>query len=437
MQSRIVLPVVIASLSMGLAFGALALLERNRVHTLKIATGSTQGQYYAFSNALSEVVEKHHPDIQIEVIATRGSVQNMQMLEAGEVQLALAQNDTPATPSARAVASLFPEMLHVIAAKNSGIATFGDLQGKRVALMPEGSGSYALFWQLAGHYGLTPDNLDYVALTSAEANQAFLNGEVDAMSKVLALGNSSMAALLRETQATLVAIEQVEALRLTQPFLTQEYFPHGAYSGNPPIPSQNTPTVAVKAVLLANQDLNPQVVANITAVLNEYRSELIAMHPGSAEIDLPTSSLNFGVPLHAGASSYYSQDRPSFLVVYAESIGLIVSVTVLVASSAWQMHQRWLMRQKNRADRYNLEILALMDKVYAAKSLEQLEELRMQLFEILKQVVEDLDLDKITPESFESFTFPWGVAISAIRHREMVLHGNTGELAIPPSLLNQ
>ncbi len=245
-----------------------------------------------------------------------------------------------------------------------------------------------------------------------------------------------MAEFLQKSQAGVVAIEQVEALRLTQPFLTEEIVPQGAYSGAPPIPARDTPAVAVQAVLLADQSLNAQVVANITQVLNEYRSELIALHPGSAAISVPTSSLNFGIPVHIGAESYYTQDRPSFLVTYAEAIGLIVSVTVLAASSAWQIHQRWLMRQKNRADQYNLEILALLERVYAAESAEQLEALRMQLLDILQKVVEDLDLDRITSESFESFTFPWGVAITAIRHREMLLFGKTHELSIPPTLLN-
>ena len=436
MQSRIVLPIVVASLSMGVAFGIMAVRESNRTHTITIATGSTRGQYYAFGKALSEVVAEHYPGIQIEVVATRGAVQNLHMLEEGEVQLALAQNDTPASPSARAVASLFPEMLHVIAAPNSGIEVFGDLRGRRVALMQEGSGSYALFWKLARHYGLTPDNLDHVALPPIEANQALIDGEVDALSRVMALGNRGMAELMQESQAGLVAIEQVDALRLTQPFLSQETVPQGAYGGSPPIPANDTPAVAVQAVLMADQNLDAQVVANITQVLNEYRRELIALHPGSAAISVPTSSLNFGIPVHIGAESYYTQDRPNFLVTYAEAIGLIVSVTVLAASSAWQIHQRWLMRQKNRADQYNIEILSLLDRVYAAESPEQLEALRMQLLEILKKVVEDLDLDRITSESFESFTFPWGVAITAIRHREMILCGKIHELSIPPTLLN-
>lgn len=36
-------------------------------------------------------------------------------------------------------------------------------------------------------------------------------------------------------------------------------------------------------------------------------------------------------------------------------------------------------------------------------------------------MVTDLDVDRITSESFEAFTFPWEIANNSIRHQEMVL----------------
>jgi hypothetical protein len=53
--------------------------------------------------------------------------------------------------------------------------------------------------------------------------------------------------------------------------------------------------------------------------------------------------------------------------------------------------------------------------------LAQLETLQHQLFAILRCVIEDHNYDKISPESFQSFTFPWEVAIATVWHREMLL----------------
>ena len=110
------------------------------------------------------------------------------------------------------------------------------------------------------------------------------------------------------------------------------------------------------------------------------------------------------------------------MVKYAEAMGFLLSLSFLTVSSFWQFRQWLIGRQKNRADDYNLEILALIEQLEAAKTLSQLQDLRKQLFSILRQVVIDLDVDKISPESFQSFTFPWEVAMSTLHHQEMVLN---------------
>ena len=44
-----------------------------------------------------------------------------------------------------------------------------------------------------------------------------------------------------------------------------------------------------------------------------------------------------------------------------------------------------------------------------------------ELFSILKEVVQDLDTDRITHESFQSFTFTWETALTAVRDREILI----------------
>ena len=102
-----------------------------------------------------------------------------------------------------------------------------------------------------------------------------------------------------------------------------------------------------------------------------------------------------------------------------------MSIGILLCSSLWQGRQWLISNQKDRADRYNLEILNLLEKIEQAQDFEELQNLRQQLLEILRKVVVDLDIDRISPESFQSFTFPWEVANTAIRHQEIILRGRT------------
>ncbi|MEM9768915.1 MAG: C4-dicarboxylate ABC transporter substrate-binding protein, partial [Cyanobacteria bacterium P01_D01_bin.71] len=112
-----------------------------------------------------------------------------------------------------------------------------------------------------------------------------------------------------------------------------------------------------------------------------------------------------------------------FIVEYAEPIGLLISVSVLLASGLWQF-RLWLKgRQKNRADFYNIELLDLIEQINQTADLEQIADLRRQLFTMLKEVVSDLDNDRISADSFESFTFPWEIAMNTLRHQEDLLTG--------------
>jgi TRAP transporter TAXI family solute receptor len=427
MQGRLVWPIVGLGVLGAIASIAVLLRENTQVHRLVMASGSQTGEYYAFSQAFAEVVARNHANIQIDVIETAGSENNMALLRDSKAHLALVQSDTPVEPPVRAVALLFPEMFHLIARTDADIASVADLQGKRIALMPEGSGSYALFWPLSEHYSLTPDKVTTLPMQPSDAHDALLQGDVDALFRVITLGNPAVKELLLANSVQLLPIDQIDALRLSLPYLDARMIPKGTYDGGRPIPAEDLPVVAVNALLVAHQDIDPEVVKELTRTLYEHRNELVNLYPKAAMIRLDTSGEDLGLPLHEGARDFYTQDEPEFIVEYAEPIGLLFSVGVLAISGLWQFRMWWLGKQKNRADTYNLEILDLIDQIQQARSLKELHTLRQQLFDILKRVVTDLDVDRITNDSFEAFTFPWEIAINSIRHQEFLLRNSNGE----------
>jgi uncharacterized protein len=421
MQPKFTLPLVLVSLLAAVGFVAHMVQDRNRVHELKIATGSSDGEYFAFAKALETVVERRNPDIQITVLASAGAQENLEWLEQNKAQLAIVQSDTPSRPSAQAVAFLFPEVFHLVARANSGINSFDDLRGKRVALMPKGSGSYNLFWRLGEHYQLTPTNFTPLTMPPQDAYDALRQGQVDALFRVMALGNPAMGDLLRDTQASLVPIDQVESLRLSFPYLEASTVPKGTYDGSSPIPAETLPVVGVRAILISREDVDPTVVQEITRTLFDFRNELVAIYPRAATMRLPDAGENLGLPLHPGAQAFYNQDRPNFVVEYADSLGLLFSVGAVALSGLWQL-RLWLEgRQKNRADMYNQEILTLIEQIQQTEDIAELQKIRQQLFKILRAVVTDLDSDRISPESFQSFTFPWEIAVNTLRHQETML----------------
>ncbi|ERN42620.1 TRAP transporter solute receptor (TAXI family) [Rubidibacter lacunae KORDI 51-2] len=416
----IFLVIVLSVVAVG-AFGLKIWHDRFQIHRLTLATASASGEYYAFGRALARVISNHHPDIEITVRETQGSLHNLELIEQGSAQLALVQSNSPSRPSTRAVAYLFPETAHVVVSAELGIQRFSDLRTKRIALPPAGSGSYRLFWSIAEHYKMDPETIEFVVKPSDETYAAFRAREVDAFFHVMALGNPRLAELLREQNARLLPIQQVAALQLKLPYLESTQIPMGTYDGASPIPPKDVAAVAVRSVLISSDDVNAGVVYRIVESLYQFRSELVAIYPRAATIVLPESGENLGLPIHPGAQAFYEQDKPHFLVEYAESLAFLLSVFVLIISSLWQFRLWLLGRQKNRADMYNLQLVELIDRIQNSNKSQELIELRQELFEILQKVMVDLDKDRISLESFQSFALPWETAISSLRHKESLL----------------
>jgi uncharacterized protein len=421
MQAKFTLPVLAISVIAAIGFSVQWQQQQSRVEKIVIATGSADGEYYAFAQALARVVTRHQPKISISVLPTKGAQENQELLEQRKVAMAIVQSDTPPLADERAVAYLFPEVFHLIVGENSGIEKMSDLKGKRVALMPKGSGSYKLFWSISPHFGLSKDSFTPVLLPPDQAYEALSQGRVEALFRVIAIGNPSISRLLTRSRARLLPIDQVDSLRLSLPILEATEIPKGTYDGATPIPDRDLTVAAVRAVLVSHEQVDANVVRAITQTLFEFRNEIVAIYPRAALMRLPEAGENLGIPLHPGAKAYYDQEQPNFLLENTDFVGLTLSVGALCFSGLLQLRSWLVDKQKDRADMYNLEILALVEQVHGVDDLEQLQVVRDKLFEILRKVVVDLDKDRITPESFRSFTFPWEVAINTLRHREIVL----------------
>ena len=139
------------------------------VNNLAIAAGHKGSESYDIAEAIADITHKFHPDINIEVLETDGSSQNMHLVEEGLVQLATVQADTDMAADARLIAELYPDAFQLLVRADSDIYSVADLKGHRIALPTKGSGQYKTFWYLANHFGLTESDLDHKSMSSSAA----------------------------------------------------------------------------------------------------------------------------------------------------------------------------------------------------------------------------------------------------------------------------
>lgn len=435
---RIVMVVLTASFLFGLGG---FLWQQSRTQYLTLAAGDSSGESYILGSALKKVVERHYPRIRITLLETGGTVQNLEMLEEGRVQLATAQSDILAGPSARIMAVLYDDTFQLMVPQNSEMQHFVDLRGKRIALARSG-GQYQSFLRVAEHFGLHEDDFHFVGSNDEAADQAFLNGQADAIFRVRAIGNPAIQRLVQSNKVRFLPIEQAAAMKIKHPAFDPAVIPEGAYLGDPPVPAENLPTISVHRTLLARDNANADAIRAITGVLIERRQEILQEIPARmTEVRLllvrvrqPDAQAAFGPEPHPGAMSFYFKDKPSFLQAHADFVGLILTIGLMVASWLWELN-RWMQKQqKNAADEYCNQVVVLIDAAQDVNSIEPLDAILRDMLKILAAAVHDLDEGKISEESFHAFRAILQIGMDVTRDRRVILStSNTAASAVPVS----
>ena len=413
----------ILSAAVVVIFGV-SLYRSLKTYHVTVAAGNATGESYVFSSALKTVVENHYPRIRMTIRETGGTTENLRLLDQGQAEIAAAQADVQAGPSARLIANLYEDAFQLLVRDDSGIREFIDLRGKRVALARSG-GQFQSFLSVAEHFGLKESDFRFVGEDDQSADRALIDGKADAAFRVRALGNSSIQQLVRSGHLHLVEVGQAAAMRIRWIAFEPSVIPTGAYLGNPPIPERDLATVAVKRTLVAHRDVPRFVVHAITETLVERRQELaqaipedfVLARPLLAHISPPAQDHGLAPALHAGAQEYYDKDKPSFLQENADFMALILTVALLMGSWIWEL-KRWVERsQKNRADYYIHGVVKLMNRAQHCGEPIALEELRHSLYDLLTEAVGALDQDQLSEESFQSFRGVWQIARDVIGER--------------------
>lgn len=406
----------------GVMLGAIGLgwwmLEGAETHQITIAAGPSTGGAFEVATAIAEVTERYHPDIEVEVIETLGSVQNVTLLAGGRVELATVLADTRTGPESRMVASLFPDVFQLLVREDSEIRSVGELRGHRIALPPRGAGQYGSFWSLAEQYGLSDADLLAFTMSNAAADWALINGAVDAVFRVQAAGDDDLSLLTRRVPSQLIPIEQAAAMRLHQPALGIGTIPVGAYRGSPPVPPSDLVTVEVPLLLIAGRGLDEGVATAVTRLLFERRRDLVDRTRLAGFIAPPVSGGGTFMPVHDGAASYYNRDEPSFLQQNYQAFALFFSVAALMASGLFRLASG---RKRRRIDRYNRAILGLGADATHLNDHAQIQARRDRLFDIAGAAVDDAEVGLVSAEGFSLFTFTWNMVNNRLDEREAEL----------------
>jgi TRAP transporter TAXI family solute receptor len=295
--------------------GALASVQA--ADHLVIATGGTAGTYYPFAGAMSNIWNTKIKDMNVTAQTTGGSVENVRLINKKDVELALAQSDTldqawngmeafkEPFKGMSAIATMFPEIVQIVVRADTPIKTFPDLKGKKVGVGAPGSGTEASYRQMLDAYGMKREDVNSQYLSFAESAEAFKDKHIDAFYVIAGIPVSAIMDVSMQNEIRILPLSADITAKLVQkyPFLAAVKIPANTYRGQ----TEDVPTVAVNSVLIAGNQLKPEVVYNLTKVLFENQPQLAAAHAKGKELNLQRAVLGVSIPFHPGAVKYYQE----------------------------------------------------------------------------------------------------------------------------------
>ena len=285
---------------------------------ITLASGGTSGTYYGFSGVIAQRLNEVLKDkMKINVVSTGASKANVQMVDDGDADIAILQNDVMSyaynatdmfagnnpIQSFSAIASCYPESIQIVA--NKSITNIADLRGKKVSVGDAGSGTEFNAKQILEIYGMDIDT-DIVKNNQsfADSCDSLKNGTLDAA--FITAGHPTVAV------TELASNYDFNILPLDNTHIDQLIAKYGFYApvtiekNSYPVLSNDVQTVAVMATFIASNKLDEDTVYAFTKGLFEEKGNF--EHQKASLLDLNTGVSGIAIPFHKGAAKYYSEN---------------------------------------------------------------------------------------------------------------------------------
>lgn len=297
-----------------MSLGAPALAQQQ----LSIATGGTGGVYYPMGGGLAEIINGNVDGFSATAEVTGASVENMGLIATGDADLAIALADTVAQayegtgrfegqqlPMVRGLASLYANMVHIVALEGSGITSLSDLRGKRVSIGAPGSGTEVNTAAILQANGITYDDIDEQRLNFNETADALSNGDIDVGFWSVGAPTSSILNLSTTQDIVIIALseEELAAAMEADSTFAMTTLPGGSYTGV----DEDVTVLGIPNVLTVSSEMSDDVAYAITKAMFENISDLQAVHPAANETTVEFTMSATPVPLHPGAIRYYEE----------------------------------------------------------------------------------------------------------------------------------
>jgi TRAP transporter TAXI family solute receptor len=408
---------IVAGLTALASSAAIPLLGPAPPRRIVMAGGQPDGMYSSFARTYQGRLAR--VGLEVRVVDTNGSVDNLQRLLRHEADVAFVQAGTSAlVPGAkdelRGLAALYFEPLWVFH-RVAGLRSMAGLRGKRVSVGPSGSGTEAVAWALLREYGIESDTA-VLNLPTPEAARRLVGDDIDAAFLVTSYRDVAVLDLLGRREVELLSfrrdVAHARKLAPLQPLKLHE----GVIDLGRNIPVEDTTLLAAAALLVSRAELHPRVVEQILKVAN-------AVHRPGSLLDPPLRfpSLD-GLDLEAHeAATVYLTEGESFLsrtLPYPMLRWTNILRVLVLSLIVWIPLVRLLPEVSNwKADRQFARLYAMLRQAErAVEEAERPDDLRERIRALDRLATDTASLCQKVPASRQRDVYHWRLHVALVRN---------------------
>ena len=364
--------------------------------TITLTSGPDGSQFHTAAERYRKILERN--DIQLEILPSRGALENLNRLNDPEVDvdvgfvqggLAVGKN----TDELVSLGSIFYEPVAVFYRGAKPIDRLSALMGKRIAIGQEGSGARSLVLTLLKANGIEPGGKTALLNLAGEAAvQALLKREIDA---AILMGDSATTGafrtLLNAPDIRLFDFVQADSYVRRFPFLSKIELPPGSIDLGRNVPDRKLTLIAATVELVARAGLHPALSDLLIETAREVHGRgSLLQHTG--EFPAPREQ---EYRISDDAARYYKSGKgflyrylPFWLASLADRMWVVlVPLLVLLIPGLRIVPTVYSWRIRTRIFRRYGELMAVERAVLAQPTPEQREELIRRLDDVERSVI--------------------------------------------------
>ena len=385
---------------------------------ITISSGSEEGAYFEFAHRYQTILAEN--DIELEILSSAGSSENIQRLVDGEVDIAFVQGGSSNQKNddkLLSLGSLYYEPIWLFYRNSLTIKGITDLANKKIAIGPEGSGTRIVAKQLLEKNGFNNDSAELLELTGKESASALIAGNIDVLFLIASPDSDTVKQLLTTEQIRLMSFERADAYTRLNPYLSRVTLPQGIINLEKNIPDEEIILLAPTANLVIREDFHPALSILLLQAATQIHQTATLF---SKKATFPNAQ-NLEFPISEQADRFYKKGPPflmRFLPFWAailidRMVVMIIPVFALLFPLFKIMPPLYRWRIRSRIYRWYRELQLVDDALQNQKLSAQKQQIMLKELEQIESEVNKVK----TPLSYADQVYNLLLHIDLVRKK--------------------